>query len=560
MWQRFTERARRVIIVGQEEAGQMSSGHVGTEHLLLGLAREDEGVAAQILVAAGVSLAKVRSAIEGAVQPAADPTAGEPKLTPKAKRVLELAADEARRMRHNYIGTEHLLLALLREKDGLASVVLRRLGFDLENVRAQVISYLSPEVPGEGADVFEDENLESSRFGMWQRFDERARRVVLLAQEEAIQRRSAHVGSEHLLVGLLLESQGVAALTLEPMGVSLDKVRQALEQRAPIAPQGEVLSGEPKLSPRAKRILELAADETRRYHRTFIGTQHLLLALMREKECLAAMILRQFDVDLDEARALVLDYSGPREAPPNWLREARQSVGEQSARAKEEEKPALWKRLDDSAQTAMNYAQQEATVRRHAVVGSEHILLGLLSVSQSTAAGLLNARGVFLPQLRAAIKAYAPDGADKFEGEAKFDFNGIALLERAAIEAEILGRYAIGTEHLLLALLSDKASVAAQIVHHLMGEASDLEARVNTRLAPATELADLPSERPRFSPATVRVIEIAAAQTRRLGEREITPEVLFAALLRVADDKMEAILKAAKKQIEAAKTNDETAD
>ena len=119
MWQRFTERARRVILLGQEEASKMSSGHVGTEHLLLGLVRENEGVAAQVLQKMGVSLPKVRQEIEAEVQPGGDSGSTEPKLTPKAKRVLELAADEARRMRHNYIGTEHLLLALLREKDGL---------------------------------------------------------------------------------------------------------------------------------------------------------------------------------------------------------------------------------------------------------------------------------------------------------------------------------------------------------------------------------------------------------------------------------------------------------
>ncbi len=148
MWQRFTERARRVILLGQEEAGKMSSGHVGTEHLLLGLVRENEGVAAQVLQKMGVSLGKVRQEIEAEVQPGADPGSSEPKLTPKAKRVLELAADEARRMRHNYIGTEHLLLALLREKDGLAATVLRRLGLNLEKARAQVMEYLGPDAPG----------------------------------------------------------------------------------------------------------------------------------------------------------------------------------------------------------------------------------------------------------------------------------------------------------------------------------------------------------------------------------------------------------------------------
>ena len=149
MWQRFTERARRVILLGQEEAGKMNSSHVGTEHLLLGLVRESEGVAAQVLQKMGVSLQKVREEIEREVTtPGNEPASPEPKLTPKAKRVLELAADEARRMRHNYIGTEHLLLALLREKDGLAATVLRKLGLNLEKARTQVMEYLGPETSG----------------------------------------------------------------------------------------------------------------------------------------------------------------------------------------------------------------------------------------------------------------------------------------------------------------------------------------------------------------------------------------------------------------------------
>lgn len=147
MWQRFTERARRVILLGQEEAGKMKSGHVGTEHLLLGLVRENEGVAAQVLQKMGIALDKISAEITPQTDPeaAASPTpVREPKLTPKAKRVLELAADEARKMRHNYIGTEHLLLALLREEDGLAAIILRKLGLDLEKARVQVLEYLGP--------------------------------------------------------------------------------------------------------------------------------------------------------------------------------------------------------------------------------------------------------------------------------------------------------------------------------------------------------------------------------------------------------------------------------
>ena len=145
MWQRFTERARRVILLGQEEAAKMGSRHVGTEHLLLGLVRENEGVAAQVLQKMGLSHEKVGQEIEAEVEPGSEAQGGASTLTPKAKRTLELAADEARRMRHNYIGTEHLLLALLRDHDSLAATVLRKLGLNLDSARTQVMEYLGPE-------------------------------------------------------------------------------------------------------------------------------------------------------------------------------------------------------------------------------------------------------------------------------------------------------------------------------------------------------------------------------------------------------------------------------
>ena len=144
MWQRFTERARRVILLGQEEAGLANSSHVGTEHLLLGLMREQEGVGAQILTKMGVTPERLRQEIAKETERSHEPSSSEPKLTPRAKRVLELAADEAVRMKHNYIGTEHLLLALMREKDGTAAKVLSKLGLNLEKARQEAIEYLGP--------------------------------------------------------------------------------------------------------------------------------------------------------------------------------------------------------------------------------------------------------------------------------------------------------------------------------------------------------------------------------------------------------------------------------
>ena len=140
---KFTERARKVLTLAQEEATRFNHNYIGTEHLLLGLVREGEGVAAKVLSNLGVELNRVRSAVEFIIGRGDRPTVGDIGLTPRAKKVIELAVDEARRLGHHYIGTEHLLLGLVREGEGIAAGVLESLGVNLEKVRTQTIQVLS---------------------------------------------------------------------------------------------------------------------------------------------------------------------------------------------------------------------------------------------------------------------------------------------------------------------------------------------------------------------------------------------------------------------------------
>ena len=140
MWQRFTERARRVVFFAQEEAGRLGENYVSTEHLLLGLVRENDSVAARILDRMGVSLGRIRSEIERQVTRGDGRLGQDMQLTPRAKRVIDLAYDEARNLNNNYIGTEHLLLGLIREGEGLAGRVLQKLGVDLERTRREVMN------------------------------------------------------------------------------------------------------------------------------------------------------------------------------------------------------------------------------------------------------------------------------------------------------------------------------------------------------------------------------------------------------------------------------------
>ena len=140
---KFTERAKKVLVFAQDEATRFNHNYIGTEHLLLGLVREGEGIAAQVLTNLGVELNKVRNAVEFIIGRGERMVVGDISLTPRAKRVIELSIEEARRLGHNYIGTEHLLLGLVREGEGIAAGVLESLGVNLEKVRAQVVQLVS---------------------------------------------------------------------------------------------------------------------------------------------------------------------------------------------------------------------------------------------------------------------------------------------------------------------------------------------------------------------------------------------------------------------------------
>jgi len=137
--ERFTERARKALLYAQEEAQRFNHNYIGTEHILIGLVREGEGTAAQVLAGMGVDLDRVRGAVEFIIGRGDRLMLGEAGLTPRAKKVLEYAVDEARRLGHHYVGTEHLLLGLVREREGIAAGVLERLGINLDRVRGETV-------------------------------------------------------------------------------------------------------------------------------------------------------------------------------------------------------------------------------------------------------------------------------------------------------------------------------------------------------------------------------------------------------------------------------------
>ena len=144
MFERFDQRARRVVVRAQEEARMLNHDYIGTEHILLGLIDVGEGIAAKALESLGISLDAVRQQVEEVIGQGQQAPSGHIPFTPRAKKVLELSLRESLQLGHGYIGTEHILLGLIREGDGVAAQVLVKLGADLNRVRQQVLQLLQP--------------------------------------------------------------------------------------------------------------------------------------------------------------------------------------------------------------------------------------------------------------------------------------------------------------------------------------------------------------------------------------------------------------------------------
>jgi ATP-dependent Clp protease ATP-binding subunit ClpA len=236
MFERFTDRARRVVVLAQEEARLLDHNYIGTEHILLGLIHEGEGVAAEALNSLGIALDAVRSQVEEIIgQGSAAPTGHIP-FTPRAKKVLELSLRESLQLGHNYIGTEHILLGLVREGEGVAAQVLVKLGADLHSVRAEVIRLLegyTGEAHPEGLTELRTTltGIGRSVAGM-PRLSHDSTEAMDLARE--IARKMGHdtVQPADILLGLLGSSDLDVAVILQRLGVDLQLLKVRLDEMA----------------------------------------------------------------------------------------------------------------------------------------------------------------------------------------------------------------------------------------------------------------------------------------------------------------------------------------
>jgi hypothetical protein len=260
MFKRFTDRARRVVVLAQEEARMLNHNYIGTEHILLGLLHEGEGVAAKALESLGISLEAVRTQVEEIIGQGQQAPSGHVPFTPRAKKVMELSLREALQLGHDYIGTEHILLGLIREGDGVAAQVLIRLGAHLDRVRQQVIVLLheyqgkeprlASQPPEEGAPWPE---AQARLDAVEDRLAAVEQRVGTGPDTSDLDEQIDRVRRERLAAANAQEDEQAAALRNREKELLADKAARREEWAA----------GHPALPVLAERIQQLA-DETER--------------------------------------------------------------------------------------------------------------------------------------------------------------------------------------------------------------------------------------------------------------------------------------------------------
>ncbi len=346
MYDRLTDRARKVMQLANQEAVRFNHEYIGTEHILLGLIKEWTGVAGEVLKNLDIDLRTIRLDVEKLLQSGPDTvvTFGKFPTTPRAKKVIEYSMEEARNLNHDYVGTEHLLIGLVRESDGVAAQVLINLGLTEDRIRLAVTELLAA-----GTCKFEPRFRETAsqraksgstplqcaidRLQQQQKativaseleaaailrdqldqlrnsYTDRLRLVRQLATCAALRSNQLSVGTEHLLLGILEAEKGVAASILEALKVPLPRLRAEIESRldrpASASRRQAVVD-----SAEMTQAIEYAHEEAQAARHNYVGTEHFLFGILRVEQSLGAQVLSGYGVTLDAARGKILNLLG----------------------------------------------------------------------------------------------------------------------------------------------------------------------------------------------------------------------------------------------------------
>jgi diadenosine tetraphosphate (Ap4A) HIT family hydrolase len=437
---RFNDRAKRVLALAQDEAIRFNHNYIGTEHLLLGLIREGEGVAARVLNNLGVELSKARTAVEFIISRGDSTTSpSEITLSPRVKKVIEFAIDESKKLGHSNVGTEHLLLGIVREGEGIASGILESLGVTLERVRQQVIATLGqPWLPAGGGMVVEGRpdprgSLTDAHGKKrdWYCEDVLSGKLkVHVIHEDDLVLAFEHPVPEYVAHAVVIPKKHVAGLMADEAADpellrAMIRAVQAVARSVGLHEQGfriEANAAAPGVTPHM--------------HWHVIGP-----GLPPPRRALSGATIRQMP-------SVPPPQSGPAQAP---------------AASKGRRGPFDY--FTSHAKRVLALAQDEAVRMRHNWIGTEHLLLGILR-GDTAAAEILGAAGVDLLSARTAVAAIVPLGA---EGH---DIREVTLTPRVKRVIDMANALASGTGgsghitplHLLVALIDEGGGVASGIL------------------------------------------------------------------------------------------------
>ncbi|HEY3328508.1 MAG TPA: Clp protease N-terminal domain-containing protein [Capsulimonadaceae bacterium] len=485
MWQRFTERARKVIFYAQEEAQRLGENYVSTEHMLLGLVRENDSVAAKLLDEMGVSLGRIRSEIERIVTRGDGRLGQDMLLTPRAKRVIDLAYDEARQLDNEYIGTEHLLLGLVREGEGLAGRVLNKLKVSLERTRLAVVAHQSGK-------------SETDTGALHGTLLPDALRAVSSATDRLLVLRNGNVTGDAIVYQLIGGSPNTAIDLLTSIGVQVEELANALATSLDALPAGDE---EPEgISSTINRVLHRADAYAKAANSAVIDFNHVLVsavghdspafdAWLAAKGVTLGSILAALPIasrgELPEGR----DEGAPARSSAKGkpLRHTEVAVGDGRLSV------TVDTRLSQAAMNALARASQESQNSGGLIVNDIDILIGLLRTPDGQAGHLLSLFGVTVSRVRDAIAGMDPYAASVPAAEESIPVvvssppsNSAPLdpgfhvvpakplsptAKRALVvahaEAESEGDDVTSAHHLFLALLQQKSGFTGQMVNSL---------------------------------------------------------------------------------------------
>ena len=568
---KFTERARKVLTLAQEEAQRINHNYIGTEHLLLGLVREGDGVAARVLSNMGVQLPEVRAKVELIIGRAESHVAGEIGLSPRAKKVIELAVDEARRLNHHYIGTQHLLLGLVREGEGIAAGALESLGVNLEKARAQVTQVVSlsssyhhqTTTQPTLADLLPDSERPT-------RSDLPIRKVLTSAREEARRLGRRYVGTLDLLRAILSEDNLVTREVLRGLDANPSFVRHGVEcALVELDESTPPDTNEQGFTPDAWSAIEETLAVAGSMRPQWIGGEHLLLGVLKRAAPETAATFGGTAVTLDAAQHRIGLLSGGIEPiPPTSTRQAvtalqllQRELEQAIVRQDFERAVELRDRERKLRETMPDQAQWMSAAERAGLTPREREVLQLLAqsltdgqiaerlfISRRTAShyvsSILAKLGASDSRVAGARPMRRAAGASDSvvplrpepQGESTDDSEFGALtgpaqraLSLATSEAMHFKHNYVGTEHLLLGLVRSSEGNAARVLESIGVQLPKVRSAVEFIIGrgESTTMGELG-----LTPRAKKVIELAVAEARHLKHERIGTEHLLLGLIR----------------------------